>query len=335
MSIFPYMQFERHNPLDTALRAAMGTYTGLGQAKGQQITNQMNAAQLPYAQQNAMHDALLKQIEAKYAPKTAEQEYQLGQFDVQKAQAEAPYYEEIAGLKPEEIRNNMAYKRAMAQWAQVPPWQRAAYERELLNEQDAIKKINTELPTQTRESMVGLNALAGAEDAYNKMTFKGPVLGKGQELFGGVFKSNEAQILEKNVGTLQAALLRALQTGHINIQDYEFMSKRLPSALLGDEAFKTIEGSLQGVLQREAEEEQFKRFGLAQGYAPTQINTIWSAYNTSRPPLKNGKLNEDIIGSDWKDFYAPENASKVLQDPTYKVKTSKERYEELKAKGGG
>jgi len=305
----PNLHFAPYNPMQTALEAALGTYKGLTQGRGQRIENELNQAKVPYAGQMAQQDLL-----------NSELTNQLNKYKVQKSGAQAPYYGEMAALEPQITRNDIAYKQAMAQWASIPPWERAAYERQSLNEQELGKQINTELPDQTRDAQIGLSSLAEAKKAYDNLDWKGPVAGQKQNVFGGAFKSADAQILEKNVGTLQASMLKALQKGHINIQDYEQMSKRLPSALLDEKSFDAISNNLSAVMQREAEEEQFKRYGLAQGYSPTQTNQLWSSYNYSRPSLKEGKKNPVLDYSSWKDFYVPENAARVLKDPTYEIK---------------
>jgi len=103
----PLLQFNPYNPMQTALEAALGTHRGLGQGRAQQIQNQLQGARVPFAGQIAEEELLAQQLQN-----------QLQGFGVQQKQAEAPYYGELAALAPEQARNDIAYKEAMAQSAQ-------------------------------------------------------------------------------------------------------------------------------------------------------------------------------------------------------------------------
>jgi len=90
----PLLQFQAYNPMDTLIKTAMGTYSGLGEAKGRQIQNQISQSQLPYAQENARNEALLKSIQTQYAPQKAAMDYQKAIIDLQQADQELQMYGE-------------------------------------------------------------------------------------------------------------------------------------------------------------------------------------------------------------------------------------------------
>lgn len=86
----PLLNFQSYNPMDTALRAAMGTYQGLGQGRSQQIQNELNKAKVPYAEEMAMYEAQ----NAALAP--------------QKSQAELDQLRAVSKMYPELTRAQMA-----------------------------------------------------------------------------------------------------------------------------------------------------------------------------------------------------------------------------------
>ncbi len=58
----PLLNFQPYNPMDNLIKTAMGMYSGLGQAKGQQLTNQMNQERLPYLQKGLEEELLQAQL---------------------------------------------------------------------------------------------------------------------------------------------------------------------------------------------------------------------------------------------------------------------------------
>lgn len=58
----PLLQFQAHNPIDTALQAALGTYKGLGQGQYMRTENQLNQAKLPYAERMAQEEYMAKEL---------------------------------------------------------------------------------------------------------------------------------------------------------------------------------------------------------------------------------------------------------------------------------
>lgn len=106
----PLLNFDFGNPMDTALKSAMAAYQGITAGQASKTQNQLNQAKLPYAEDMAKYEALIKSVDADYARKNAEAGYQKSVTDLDKAKAELQMYPQS-----QQAQINLANAQAAAQ----------------------------------------------------------------------------------------------------------------------------------------------------------------------------------------------------------------------------
>jgi hypothetical protein len=156
----PNLQFNPYNPMQTALEAALGTYKGIGQGRGQQIQNQMQGARVPYAGQMAQEELLAQQLQN-----------QLQGFGVQQKQAESPYYGQMAAIAPRAAEADIIHKQAIGKSALLnSEIARLNYQMQMARNPVELAKLDAErrqieLEAQGLQEWMNRNGMSGQRSA--------------------------------------------------------------------------------------------------------------------------------------------------------------------------
>jgi hypothetical protein len=137
------------------------------------------------------------------------------------------------------------------------------------------------------------------------------------------FGNSDVQNADRIAQATAVGMARAVQDGHINIQDFDRFAQTKFSRTMGDEAEKASVAMVEGAGNRGAEHIAFNNAAQLKGLTGAQATTIWSTYIHEKPyfnPKRNEVIKENMNG--WKDYLKPEKSDSILSGE-YTIKPHK------------
>lgn len=282
------------------------------QLKQLQLNTEILRPQAQYAPQftqASLADALMK------APRARAEIERIYQGQIPMEQAHAKYYGAQAEIAPQQLdidrrkalsneALNAAHANLLNEQAKYKPWEKHERALALAEAKENMKAYSQEFKGANEAAKDAIqmgNLINQFNDAYSKISAKGPVLGRTPAL------TSEAQIADNAAQNMQQMILKLMKTNKMTNYELQFAGNLKLNRAMQPEAVKDIGDFLKAKSDRLIEEQKFFNSAKKKGIDAEEARTLWNAYDNERPVynFEKRKVNKSNLNTS-KDYLNPE-----------------------------
>ena len=182
-----------------------------------------------------------------------------------------------------------------------------------------IKSYSQELKgsNETAKDAVQMkNLIKQFNNAYSKITSKGPVLGRAPAI------SSETQTADNAAQNMQQMILKLMKTNRMTNYELQFAGNLKLNRTMNPQAVKDIGNFLDAKADRLVEQQKFITAAKNKGMPAEEAKTLWNTYDNERPvyDFETRKVNKENLNSS-KDYLNPEALESIHNIGAYSPTT--------------